>query len=277
LSNKSRVRFRQGLFALFSGIFMLLGGFRGRAGGILTLIREAAEIGVLPIEVSKFIGGIVFWLAVLGGITVIFGGFLHFIKAPRFVANFLVSVGSGVSVFNLASTLIASGPTVKLAILKVSLIELLNIGIDFALLLFASVFAFFALINDPLGFILCMIAGLSVNFSSSLAEFKVISRLMNTLGISTPTSPLIVNILVFLFFSGAFFFIAGVFYGYNFYRIGTLFLVIGLILFLPILFILFLGFVFDVINAIRLIFGLVGVIFAITSAIYGIRKVIRER
>nr|MDO8044188.1 hypothetical protein [Candidatus Baldrarchaeota archaeon] len=277
MSGDSRTRFRQGLFALLSGVSMLVGGFRGRAGGLLTLVREATEVGVLPVEVSRFIGGIVVWLAILGGVTVIFGGFLHFIKAPRFIANFFVSVGSGVSVFNLVSTLIASGPTVKLAILKASFTELLNIGVDFAMLVLASVFAFFALINDPLGFILGMIAGLSVNFSSSLAEFKAISMILNTLGISVPSSPLIVNILVFLFFSGVFFFVAGLLYGYNFYRVGLLFFTIGVIFLFPILFALILGFVFNVINVIRLIFGLVSAVFAIVGMVYGIVKVMRKR
>jgi len=277
LSGNSRTRFRQGLFALFSGVFMLVGGFRGRAGGLLTLIREATEVGVLPVEVSRFIGSIVVWLAILGGVTVIFGSFLHFIKAPRFIANFFVSVGSGVSVFNLASTLIASGPTVKLAIVKASFTELLNIGVDLAMLVLASVFAFFALINDPLGFILGMVAGLSVNFSSSLAEFKTISRILNTLGISVPSSPLIANILVFLFFSGVFFFVAGILYGYNFYRVGLLFFSIGVIFLFPILFALILGFVFNVVDAIRLIFGLVSAVFAVVGIVYGIVKVVRKK
>jgi len=255
---------------------MLVGGFRGRAGGLLALIIGTTKAGLLPIEASRLIGTIVVWLALLGGVTVIFGGFLHFVKAPRFVANFFVSIGSGVSVFNLVSTLIASGPTVKLAILKASFAELLNIGIDFALLLLASAFAFFALINDPVGFILGMIAGISVNFSSSLAEFKFISRILSFLGLPTPASPLVINALVFLFFSGAFFFVAGIFYGYNFYRVGLLFSSLGLIFFMPSLFILILGFVFDVINAIRLIFGLAGVVFAAISVFYGVRKVMRK-
>lgn len=255
---------------------MLVGGFRGRAGGLLTLIREATEVGVLPAKVSRFIGGVVVWLAILGGVTVIFGSFLHFIKAPKFVANFFVSVGSGVSVFNLASTLIASGPTVKLAILKASFTELLNIGADLAVLVLASVFAFFALINDPLGFILGMIAGLSVNFSSSLAEFKTISRILSILGVSVPSSPMIANILVFLFFSGAFFFIAGIFYGYNLYRIGLLFFGVGVIFLFPTLLSLILGFVFNVVSAIRLIFGLVSAISAVIGIVYGIGKVVRK-
>ena len=277
MSDDSKTRFRQGLFALFSGVFMLIGGFRGRVGGLLSLIREVAEVGVLPVEVSRFIGGVVVWLAFLGGVTVVFGGFLHLIKAPRFIANFFVSVGSGVSVFNLVSTLIASGPTVKLAILKAGFTRLLNIGFDLTLLVLASVFAFFALINDPLGFILGMIAGLSVNFSSSLAEFKTISTILNSIGISVPSSPLITNILVFLFFSGVFFFAAGIFYGYNFYRIGLLFFTIGVIFLFPILFVLILGFVFNVVDVIRLIFGLVSAIFAIAGMVYGIVKVMRKR
>jgi len=271
LSDESRVRMRQSLFAIFAGVLMLIGGFRGRAGGLVKLIIEATEAGLLPLEVSRFIGNIVVLLAFLGGVTVIFGGFLHFVKAPRFIANFLVSLGSGVSVFNLTLTLIASGPTVKLSLLKSSFKGLVNIGIDFALLLFASVFAFFALVNDPLGFILGMVAGTLVNFSGSLAEFKVISRFLSSLGVSSLPQP-VANFLIFLFFSGVFFFVAGIFYGYNFYRLGIFFFALGFILFSLPVFILVLGFVFDLVNTIRLLFGLVGMFFAALGLWYGLRK-----
>ena len=83
------------------------------------------------------------------------------------------------------------------------------------------------------------------------------------------------SLIVFLL-SLAFFFVAGIFYGYNFYRVGLLFSSLGLIFFMPSLFILILGFVFDVINAIRLIFGLAGVVFAAISVFYGVRKVMRK-
>lgn len=276
LNGESRVRLRQSLFAVLAGVLMLVGGFRGRAGGLIRLIIEATEAGLLPLEVSRFIGSIIVLLAFFGGIAVIFGGFLHFIKAPRFIANFLVSLGSGVSVFNLTMTLITSGPTVKLSLLKSSSKILVNIGIDFALLLFASVFAFFALINDPLGFILGMIAGTLVNFSSSLVEFKLISRFLSILGISS-LPQLVANFLIFLFFSGVFFFVAGIFYGYNFYRPGLFFFALGFILFLLPVFVLVLGFVFDLINTVRLLFGLTGMFFAVIGLWYGFRKMIKGK
>ncbi len=276
LNDESKVRLRQGLFAVVAGILMLIGGFRGRAGGLLRLIIEATEAGLLPLEVSRFIGNIVVWLAFFGGVTVIFGGFLHFVKAPRFIASFFVSLGSGVSVFNLTMTLIASGPAVKLSLLKSSFSGLVYIGFDFALLLFASVFAFFALVNDPLGFILGMIAGTLVNLSGSLTEFKVITRFLSILGVSE-LPKLVANFLLFLFFSGVFFFVAGIFYGYNFYRLGIFFFALGFILFSLPVFILVLGFVFDLVNTIRLLFGLVGMFFAAIGLWYGFRKIIQKK
>ncbi|MCD6514970.1 MAG: hypothetical protein J7L07_08590 [Candidatus Odinarchaeota archaeon] len=264
-------RKRKSLYAIIAGILLLISGAHGSLGDIPQLIIAAASSGFITVQIARFLITLLIIIAFLGGISVIIGGFLLRIKLPTVVSNFLISIGSGVSVFNFVIEIILIGPALKLAILRYETPSILNLGFRYIIIMLAIFFVFMALIKDVIGFIIAFIAGFLMNVASSFSDFLLILNFLGKLGIVRPPL-IIVNLLTISFFSGSIFLASAILNGYKIYKLGFILGLIAIALYvLPFLAIL-ISTVLDLINVIRIIIASVGMLFGVLSIVMGFQK-----
>jgi len=263
-----QTRKKKGISAIIAGILMLIIGAHGSAGSLIDILISITEEGLIPKSISFMIGSFLIALAVFGGATVIAGGLLLYLRIPSFLSKFLISLGSGVSVFNLFISIILTSPAIQPLLIAKQISTLLNIGFVYAMYLSATFFAFYALVDDFYGLLLGLISGTLINISQSIAPLIAILDLLKYVGITHP--PLIVvKVLAYLFLAGIFFYAAGFLYGYKHYKLGFTVIVIGFLdLFIPLL-ALFIGFIYEAIKILQAIFILGGIIVGLVELHYG--------
>ncbi len=268
LMSADKTQLRQGIFAIISGLLLLLAGVHANVKDLRSIIIGMTEQGLIPIELTKIIIDAVFIIGFLGGIPVIIGGIIHLLRKSKFVANMFIGFGSGISISDFFLFMIMTGPALKLAILETRLERVTEIGTQYTIVALGIIFAFFAILTDPIGVIMGFTAGFLINLAGSLTEVIMIMSFLERIGISRPPR-IIVDILKILFLTGVLLLIAGILYGYGRYRLGLPFAWFGTIIFLIPLTIIALGFIEKGVFLIRLILGILGEVMSIVTIVYG--------
>jgi len=265
-------RIRQGISAIIASILFFIVGYRIRLGFIAVAILEMKEEGIIDPVLAQVILQAIFFISFLSGVLVLIGGILHLLKRRRFVANTLISFGSGSSIFNLILFMITTGPLVKLILLRKVVVNAVEIGFEYVLVTLASIFAYIAIISDLIGFTVAFIAGFLTNLSSSIMELIVLIRFLEFIGIRKPP-PLIMNVLKLLMLSGALMFFTALFYGTKWYKAGYWVAIIGMIFFIFSYVIILLGIIKGATSFLQFFFATIGLFTGVSSVIYGKIKI----
>ena len=144
------------------------------------------ESEVIPEEVALLLLTVLSILSYMGGVTMIVGGILHIVGAPPFMANFFISLGSGVSVLNLIINLILTAPAIKARIISMLFLELLDASTPFILSVLAMLLVYLSIVDDVRGFIMMMIAGILTNLSGAMVDVKVLKIMFSKIGMEIP-------------------------------------------------------------------------------------------
>lgn len=267
-NEEEKLRKKKGLFAIISGILLMIIGAHGSAGSMISILITITQEGLVPLQLSFLIGQIIITIVILGGITVIIGGFLMYLRIPSLLSKTLISLGSGISVFNLYATIILISPAINPALIGAHIPTLVNIGIMYGIALLASFFALYALIDDFYGLTLGLVAGTILSIPLAINPQIAVFVFLNKIGFTNPP-PILVNILTFLSFSGALFYVTGFLYSYRWYKLGFIVNLIGVIIFAIPLGIIITGIIIDAIGLFKLFFVICGLIVTIVALHYG--------
>ena len=218
--DKSLAR-RKGITSILAGILLLLGGRQGTVGYIAEIINTSVEEGFISASLASTIESDLETLAIFGGITVIVGGLIYISlwKLPSFLPKFFISIGSGISVFNLFTTILLSSPTIELLILENEIFLVFQLGLIYLGYLLAALLALYSLVDDFNGLLLGFPAGTFITISLALMPMTMTMAVSHYIGNRYP----MVNISAiapFLSLIGILFYLAGFLYSYHFYKIG---------------------------------------------------------
>ncbi|MHA1616611.1 MAG: hypothetical protein ACTSX9_04830 [Candidatus Njordarchaeales archaeon] len=267
---------RRAFFGFLAGVILLVAKVHADLSGLLVVIRELVERGLLPPEIARAVVRFFFLIGLFGGLLVILGSLILVTRKASFLANFFISIGSGASLLDLISFMIFSAPTVKLILLRQYVENASSIGTNYILLTLGTVLAFLAMIRDTIGFSLGFIAGFLTNISSSLIESKILIAFLASFGILEPT-PNTIRLLWVIIFSGNIVFLAGILHGIKKYKIGFALSLMGLMTYIPHLLIVFMGVSKGVVPEIIFTIAFIGFVFAVITTVYGAVKVVIGR
>ncbi len=266
---------KKGIYAIISGVLLLLFGSRYIAERYIDLIISAVDYGILDVATARSLAGILPFLIVFSAILVIAGGLIYIKKGRKFYAGLLIGLGSGASVFNLILTSILTGPLVKLYLIKNEVVKVMSIGTSYALVLLALLFAYMALLSDFSGFTLAFLSGFFINISGSMIEYTIIMRFLGHVGVVNKGNIYAV-VIGFIITSGLLLFLTALLYGYEKYTIGVIVSILNFILYLPLYF-LMMSAVMIPINIIRVILASIGLFFTVITIIYGMFKMAKKK
>ena len=172
--DKSLAR-RKGITSILAGILLLLGGRQGTVGYIAEIINTSVEEGFISASLASTIESDLETLAIFGGITVIVGGLIYISlwKLPSFLPKFFISIGSGISVFNLFTTILLSSPTIELLILENEIFLVFQLGLIYLGYLLAALLALYSLVDDFNGLLLGFPAGTFITISLALMPMSM--------------------------------------------------------------------------------------------------------
>ncbi len=136
---------------------------------IVNLLKYYGYISQSQAETVK---NIFYFLAYLGGLTVILGGLFFFIDRFR-IATFFVSIGAGISITILALRAISLGPRLRSALEEGGLKAFISVllGLSYGLRLLGTLLAFLALLRYYVPLLLGALA--SIGYLASGAVFSI--------------------------------------------------------------------------------------------------------
>jgi len=258
---------RKGFYATISGFLLIITGAHSFLRNILKLVELAEESGILERDLSILIMRYLPFIIILSGLMVITGGLIYIFFGKKFYASFLISFGSGASIVSLFLTVISTGPTFKLYLLKLQLDRISDIGIIYILSLLAIILAYAAIIDDFFGFAITFLSAFSLSISLSIESFPIILRIIKMVKFLERITKSVT--FIFLVLPIVLVMVASILYGYKKYLLGFILLILSLALvFLPILAII-LTFFIDLIGIIKLVASTLGLILLIISILYG--------
>ncbi len=256
MSNQG-VKRRQGILAIIGGILLIISGIHANIFDIQKLIQFAVAENFLPPFIAIVLITILRILGFLAGIPIIIGGLLHMKGKSSTIANFLITLGAGISIIDLFSFMIATGPAVKTYIISVKIIELSRIGLFYAIVLVGLALSFLALFADATGMILGLIAAFATSMAGSIVEVIIITAFLAKLGIINP-SPLVIDIMRMILLSGIIFLLGGYLAGTGRYKLASLVTKISLIIYFIPLLVLIIGALSGHFMLIRLTLSILG-------------------
>lgn len=256
-------------------MILIIAGQHAEISGIMDMLRGVTEFGIIPLEIAITLIQILRILGLFGGLFVLLGGILHLTKKLSFIANLLISIGSGVSLFDLLLFMILSAPMVKVILIQRYVEKMSDLGIQYTLLTIGVVLAFLAMISDTIGFTIGFIAGLLANLSSSLAEARLIVQFLVVMGLVNP-SPQTIRVIALILFSGGITLIAGIFYGMKKYTFGFILAILGTIIYALHVGIIIVGLIKKLVPPIFPILTFIGLLTIILTVTYGKIKLKRK-
>jgi len=93
------------IIAIIAGIFLLIAGLNGLA--TWELIKDFVIEHITDNEIVQIIFAVLIFIASLGGISVIFGGFLIFKNKVR-LGRFIIALGAGLGLIGLIFTILVA-------------------------------------------------------------------------------------------------------------------------------------------------------------------------
>ncbi len=265
--NDEAGRKRQGIMALIGGILLIIAGLHTNIFDVSRLIWVAVNEGILTPPIASIIIAILRILGFLAGIPVILGGLLHYYNKSKLIANALISFGSGISIMDLFSFMIATGPAVKAYILTTKAQEISNISVFYLIVILGLSFSFLALFIDPMGMILGLVSAIITSIAGSIIEVVLITAFLAKIGLIHP-SPLEINVMKILFLSGVIFLVGGYLAGIGKYKLAYVITMIALLIYLLPIIVLITGILTGHVFPVRLVLSVIGEITGLVLLIH---------
>lgn len=266
MSNKED-RKRQGKLAIIGGCLLIIGGLHASIMDIRKLILVAINEGLINPFIASIIITFLLILGFLAGVPIIIGGLLHYNGKSKFIANALISFGSGISIVDLFSFMMATGPAFKAYLLSTKVQELTSISAFYLVIIIGLSLSFLALFVDPIAMILGLTSAILTSISGSIVEVIVITTFLAKIGLIKP-SPLVINLMRILLLSGVIFLLSGYLAGIGKYRLALIVTSLALMFNLILLIVLGIGTLIIHLSPIKLILSIIGEIIGVILLIY---------
>ncbi|GEM_PF-215198 len=164
----------QPIFAILGGIILVLVNAVGDPGIYAQIVAYLKTYGYITEEQGTTILNVLYFIAYLGGFSVLIGGLIYLTNAV-FPARFMISVGAGISASVLALRVISLGPTLKEAIAQGRFTESLQmvLGVGVGLRLLGTLLALLALLSYYVPIILGALSSVGYFISGATISLHV--------------------------------------------------------------------------------------------------------